>query len=99
MAIGRVSVIKIDAEGAELDVIRGAQKLLGADHAPALIFEFVDWAEARLHRPGDAQRELLRLGYALARLDGRREPIRVPLETGAAMIVAQKPTERQPNPA
>ena len=107
-AVSNVSVIKIDAEGAELDVIRGAEGLLAADDAPPLIFEFVDWAEARLHRPGDAQRELMRLGYDLTRLDGGREPMGTALETGGAMIVAQKspvggplekPPERQPKPA
>jgi FkbM family methyltransferase len=108
IAVSNVSVIKIDAEGAELDVIRGAARLLSADDAPALIFEFVDWAEARLHRPGDAQRELMRLGYDLTRLDGRRAPIGTALETGGAMILAQKspdvgtrekPPEPQPKPA
>jgi FkbM family methyltransferase len=99
LTVLQVSVIKIDAEGAELDVIRGAQALLAADDAPALVFEFVDWAEARLHRAGDAQRELMRLGYALSRLEGRRESISVPLETGGAMILAEKGPERRPNPA
>lgn len=91
---GPVDVIKIDAEGAELDVLRGATGLLQAADAPAIIFEFVDWAEARLHNVGDAQRALIAFGYTLSRIDGRRagvgKEVDAPLEAGGAMLLARK---------
>ena len=49
--IHSVDVMKIDVEGAELGVLRGAQQLLSSDRAPVLVFEFIDWAEARNLRP------------------------------------------------
>lgn len=91
LGITNVGVIKIDAEGAELDVIRGAHGLLTSVRAPAIIFEFVDWAEARLHQAGDAQRELLALGYALSYLERPTQPLAKPLYTGGAMLLARKP--------
>lgn len=92
LGITNVDVIKIDAEGAELDVIRGAHGLLTNASKPAIIFEFVDWAEARLHTTGDAQRELLGLGYTLALMDRPDKPIKALIETGGAMLLARHVT-------
>ncbi len=39
-AIERVDVIKIDVEGAEVKVLRGAQVLLSRPDAPAMMLEF-----------------------------------------------------------
>jgi FkbM family methyltransferase len=36
---GRIDLLKMDIEGAELDVIEGGRKTLGAANAPALLFE------------------------------------------------------------
>src|SRR5205823_1388212 len=36
-----VSLLKIDAEGAEMDILRGASELLARDH-PAILIELVD---------------------------------------------------------
>jgi FkbM family methyltransferase len=47
----RVDVIKIDAEGAELDVIHGAGKLLASNPSVSLIVEF---GPAHLARTGDS---------------------------------------------
>ena len=85
-----VSVIKIDAEGAELDVLRGARSLLTRDDAPVIIFEFVDWAEERLHARGAAQRELIGMGYTIAAIEHPRKTLERPIETGGAMLLAHK---------
>lgn len=69
MDLGPVGFIKIDVEGHELEVLRGAEKLLRRDH-PAILVE----AEER-HRPGAVQSIcdfLLPLGYTGMTLDGGR---------------------------
>ena len=64
-AIGRVAAIKIDVEGMELDVLRGAQALLARDH-PALVVEVVDRALEACGATVAALEELLiSSGYTL----------------------------------
>lgn len=92
LGITDVDVIKIDAEGAELDVLRGAHALLINVKQPTIIFEFADWAEARLHEAGGAQRELLELGYTLAYMDRPRKLLDAPIVTGGAMLLARQGT-------
>jgi FkbM family methyltransferase len=94
--IHSVDVMKVDVEGAELAVLRGAQQLLSSERAPVVVFEFIDWAEARIsgQQPGDAQRDLLSKGFRLFQLssDGRisREHL-VPICRGFAMLIAFPP--------
>jgi FkbM family methyltransferase len=94
--ITEVSILKIDVEGFESAVLRGAVRLLGAPHPPIIIFEFCDWAEARVPntKVGDAQRILREYGYALWLLHdfGRRDsrPLEGELLVGSAMLVAEK---------
>jgi FkbM family methyltransferase len=88
-----IDMLKLDIEGAELGALQGAQRLLNSEKPPVIVFEFVDWAEARLpHQiPGDAQEFLLSHGYELHRLGpgGKTgERISKPLREGAAMLVA-----------
>lgn len=57
----RLAFIKIDVEGAELEVFRGAERIL-TEQAPALLFE----CEARHHASGDVRpvfSHLAALGY------------------------------------
>lgn len=64
----KVSVIKVDVEGHELDVIRGASEVI-ARHAPALVIEI----EARHTSPDDVYtsvEELLALDYECTALRG-----------------------------
>ena len=90
-----VDLIKVDVEGFEVCVFKGAQNLLKGARPPLVLFEFCDWAEARVPkaRIGDAQRLLLDNGYSIWRLTDflkGRHPLREPLETGYAMLVAYR---------
>jgi len=91
-----VTVLKVDVEGFESAVLRGAANLLNSPHAPIVIFEFCDWAEARVAnaKVGEAQRLLREYGYTLWLLhdfDRRRSrPLERDLTVGSAMLVAEK---------
>ena len=91
--ISRVDVLKADVEGFELAVFRGARKLMADAPPPLILFEFCDWAEARMPmaQPGDAQQFLMDHGYSICRLKDfrrNRQPLRQPVRTGAAMLAA-----------
>src|SRR5205823_6673652 len=43
-----IDLLKIDVEGFELDVLKGAARLLERRKPPLIVFEFCDWAEARM---------------------------------------------------
>lgn len=94
LRIDRVHVVKLDIEGAEARALRGLSRRLSGEHPPAVIFEFSDWAEARIpgQQPGDAQRFLHLLGYRLYRIrrGGRLEQLEQVITTGAAMILATR---------
>jgi FkbM family methyltransferase len=96
MDIHRVDIIKIDVEGAELGVLRGANQLLTSERPPTIIFEFNDWAEARIagQQPGDAQALLFAKGYRLFRLEGggwAGKELLAPMRHGSAMLLAVPP--------
>jgi len=91
--VTRVDLLKIDVEGFEAKVLSGAKQLLQGRCPPLVLFEFIDWAEARLPggAPGDAQRLLRDWGFKIWRLGdfvrGRRELSDV-VTAGGAMLVA-----------
>jgi FkbM family methyltransferase len=92
--IENVALIKVDVEGFEAHVFKGAGKVLTGKRPPLVLFEFCDWAEARVPngRIGDAQRVLLDHGFSIWRLkDFLREgpELSAPLETGFDMLVAR----------
>ena len=83
-------------EGAELGALSGLQRRCRGKEPPTIVFEFSDWAEARIpgQAPGDAQALLLSLTYRLFRLGAGGKAgaaIEHPLRQGAAMIVAVPP--------
>ncbi len=69
-----VDAVKIDVEGFEYFVFKGASTLLSSERAPHLVFEFVDWAEQQAMglRPGAAQEYLLNIGYELFVIQGKK---------------------------
>ena len=94
--VDHADVIKIDVEGAELNVLQGARQLLASERPPVIIFEFCDWAEARIHgqQPGDAQAFLLGNGYRLFYLEkgGRKgQELFAPMRHGFSMLLAVPP--------
>lgn len=93
---GYVAAIKIDVEGYEAGVFKGAEAILCGSKPPVLLFEFCDWAEKRtgIFRVGDAQRVLLEWGYELRSFgaDGLLgEPLKEPIVSGFVTIVARRP--------
>ena len=101
MNIQQIDVIKMDVEGAERSVLQGAQRLLACERPPTIIFEFIDWAEARIphQQPGDAQALLFASGYRLFRLerDGWLDKeLLTPMRSGSGMLVAIPPQRYLP---
>jgi FkbM family methyltransferase len=99
-AIEHVDLLKIDVEGFEAAVFRGATRLLTGPAPPVILFEFCDWAEERVPqgRVGDAQRVLREYGYSIWRMTdfgAGRPPLREVLTAGFAMLAAQKRVTRQ----
>jgi FkbM family methyltransferase len=94
LQLSTVDFIKMDVEGFEYSVFKGAEKLLTANDAPDMLFEFVDWAEAQAYsgNTGMAQELLINYGYKLYRLIGNVDPqiLDFPIKDGAAMIFATK---------
>ncbi len=92
--IPTVDFIKIDVEGFEYFVFKGAEKQLSNADAPDILFEFVDWAEeqAQICEVGGAQQLLLSYGYRLFSLDKKNEfvPVNQVMIKGASMLFATK---------
>jgi FkbM family methyltransferase len=90
-----VHLLKVDVEGAEALVFRGAADTLSVQHPPLIVFEFADWAETGWSgiEPGSAQRLLRDLGYDLwelnAYLAGAR-PLKEIMTSGTCMLVARR---------
>lgn len=66
----RVRLVKVDVEGAELHVLRGARSCLERDH-PLLVMEILDWGLQRFGDDAAGVFALLgELGYSARDLDG-----------------------------
>ena len=72
-SIMRVDFMKIDVEGAELLVLRGAPRVLGSADAPAIMFEADESLATSFASSSSAVKALLdEHGYKIFRYDGRR---------------------------
>ncbi len=93
-AVDHVDVLKVDVEGFESSVFRGARRLLTGPRPPVVLFEFCDWAEARgVEAVGDAQEFLRDLGYQILRLSRQGSsgtPLENTLTEGFAMLIASR---------
>jgi FkbM family methyltransferase len=89
----RVRALKVDVEGFEAQVLRGATGLLTQETPPMVVFEFADWAEEDAAQVGTAQLVLREFGFKIWRLQDwqqGRDPLETPLTRGDAMLVAVK---------
>lgn len=77
----RIDFIKIDVEGAELEVLEGAKNILGRNDAPALIIEFAPGVIRSLGTsPLDLIRRIRGFGYHIFAIDDKK-CTRTPLES------------------
>jgi FkbM family methyltransferase len=93
--IPRVDVMKVDVEGAELRVFRGARGLLERADAPLILYEGYSWCTAGFHyHPVEIMWLLESHGYELFVLDPLAGKVRrrTAGESFDAMVVAVKPT-------
>ena len=95
LGLTKIDTIKIDVEGYEYHVFKGALDLLGRSDAPDILFEFADWAEenAKGISVGAAQRLLFDLGYRIFYFeDGKKKmkELKAPVEKGFFMFFATK---------
>ena len=67
------TLIKIDVEGTELDVLRGARQLLVSD-GPAVLFEHCGHGNSFGVTPAEVRAFLAEVGYRIYLLDGRLTP-------------------------
>jgi FkbM family methyltransferase len=75
LGLARVDVIKIDVEGAELEVLKGALKTLQR-HKPVVLLELFDAALRKQGASADAVVSLLQAqGYSLQKLDPASENV------------------------
>jgi len=80
--IAAIDVMKLDVEGAELHVLRGALGMLRRSRAPVVMFEADDdLAAAFGSATADVKRLLITCGYQVYRYDGLRLRVVAPNET------------------
>lgn len=93
--IAQVDVMKVDVEGAELLVFRGAPQLLARPDAPLILYEGFTWCTAGFgYHPVELMWLLATLGYEIFVLDTDTGRVRrrSPGESYDAMVVAVKPS-------
>jgi len=72
-----VDVVKIDVEGAELLVCRGASRTLTLLKPPVIVFEACEkWTQALSHSTSHVKEFLEGCGYAIYRLEASSAPVR-----------------------
>lgn len=98
--IDRVDFMKVDVEGAELQVFRGSSRLLGAPKAPIVLFEADDaWAQSFACSTIDVKAFLNEHGYDFFRYTGRKlEPVAVSVPHTHEDLFAVKPYHFERHP-
>lgn len=86
--ISKIDVLKIDVQGYEIEVLKGAENLLNAKAINTIIFEMESWAEKQAGYPvGASQQFLLDHGYELFSMQSKKQE-KVETE-GSHMFVAR----------
>ena len=76
-SLDRVDVVKMDVEGAELLVCRGARRMLASLKPAVIVFEACEkWARAVGHSTRDVKGFLEDCGYTMFRLEAGLAPVR-----------------------
>jgi FkbM family methyltransferase len=76
--IESVDAIKVDVEGAELFVFKGAERVLGSSPPGLILFEACEeFAQSFGYSTCDVKQTVEQYGYALYRLEESSEPVRV----------------------
>lgn len=87
--IDKIKVLKVDVQGWEYFVFKGAEKLIDEGRIAHIIFELEWWAEKNAGlKIGAAQEFLMEKGYQLQTLYG--DKINQPITEGTVMIYASK---------
>jgi len=93
--IGRVDVMKVDVEGAELLVFQGAKNLLMREDAPLILYEGYSWCTKGFsYHPVEIMWFLQNCGYSFFVFDDQTGKVtpRQPAHGYDAMVIAAKPT-------
>lgn len=93
-SIGHVDVMKIDTEGAELFVLRGATNLLAKPNAPLILYESGFLSKGFGYHPVESMWLLEKYGYSFFVIDSESGKIWIPAKSRAynAMVIAAKPS-------
>lgn len=100
-SLPRVDLLKVDVEGAELLVFRGAQGLLASREAPIIMFEVGDTLAARFGATSAEVKSFLEAsGYFIFRFDGMKlRRVQAPAEHQASEdLFALQPTHFRERP-
>jgi len=91
-SISRVDVMKVDVEGAELMVFRGASDLLSKPTAPLILYEGGFLSKGFGYHPVETMWMLQGLGYSFFVIDSKTGQISIPAADRAydAMVIAVK---------
>ncbi len=88
LKIDKIKVLKIDVQGYEIEVLKGAQNLIKNKAIDTIIFEMESWAEEQAgYQIGASQEFLLMNGYELFTLEKMK--LNKVLTTGSHMFLAK----------
>jgi FkbM family methyltransferase len=92
-SVCRVDVMKVDVEGAELFVLRGAENLLRGENAPLILYESGFLSSGFDYHPVEQMWLLQKHGYLFFIMDQRKGRISVPTNQQAynTMVIAVRP--------